>query len=154
MFEESFGDIFRRLRRASGFKSQLQLAEASGVSQATISRIEDGTQKPQKETLMMLADALRIPYVVLLEKALIQETPKDEQKVAPNQQAMYADPSRKPTLSRITLTVGEVASLTGLSTAFIYRLVARGEIPHKRVGRLILFHKPTVESWLQGEDHS
>jgi transcriptional regulator with XRE-family HTH domain len=55
---ESFGDYFRRLRRSKGFKEQKQLAEASGVSQATISRIEDGTQYPSDRTFMDLAYAL------------------------------------------------------------------------------------------------
>ncbi|MGE7273557.1 helix-turn-helix domain-containing protein [Brevibacillus panacihumi] len=57
----------------------------------------------------------------------------------------------KIALEKITLTVAETADLTGLSKAFIYRLVARGEIPNKKVGRLILFHRPTIEAWLRGE---
>lgn len=57
----------------------------------------------------------------------------------------------KTALERITLTVAEVAELIGVSTAFVYRLVARGEIPHKKVGRLIIFHRPTIETWLQGD---
>ncbi|WP_052098410.1 helix-turn-helix domain-containing protein [Paenibacillus stellifer] len=57
---ENFGDFFRRLRRSKGYKSQKQLAADSGVSQATISRIEDGTQKPQKETLNALAHVLGV----------------------------------------------------------------------------------------------
>lgn len=63
---EAFGDYFRRLRRSKGFKSQKKLAELSNVSQATISRIEDGTQKPLPETLLLLADALDISSIELL----------------------------------------------------------------------------------------
>lgn len=63
---EGFGDYFRRLRRSKGFKSQKILAEKSGVSQATISRIEDGTQKPLPETLLLLADALNSSAIELL----------------------------------------------------------------------------------------
>lgn len=66
IFQESFGDFFRRLRRAKGFKSQKALAEASGVSQATISRIEDGTQMPQPDTLKLFAKALDVPYSDLM----------------------------------------------------------------------------------------
>lgn len=58
--EESFGDFFRRLRRAKGFKSQKSLAESSGVSQTTISRIEDGTQIPTYDTLDLLSYPLRV----------------------------------------------------------------------------------------------
>jgi SOS-response transcriptional repressor LexA len=63
---ESFGDFFRRLRRSKGFKSQITLALASGISQATISRIEDGTQKPQLETLKVLASTLDLPFSTLV----------------------------------------------------------------------------------------
>ncbi|MEK5171791.1 LexA family transcriptional regulator [Heyndrickxia sp. FSL W8-0496] len=58
--EESFGDFFRRLRRSKGFKSQKSLAELSGVSQTTISRIEDGSQNPTPETLKLLAKVLKV----------------------------------------------------------------------------------------------
>lgn len=58
--DESFGDFFRRLRRAKGFKSQKSIAEVSGVSQTTISRIEDGTQIPTYDTLDLLSKPLRV----------------------------------------------------------------------------------------------
>lgn len=64
---ENFGDYFRRLRRARGFKSQKLLAEASGVSQATISRIEEGSQKPQDDTLRSLSKTLGVKYLDLIE---------------------------------------------------------------------------------------
>ncbi len=68
-YEETFGDYFRRLRRAAGFKSQKELAKESGISQATLSRIEDGTQKPQKETLTTLAGTLGVSHLKLFEEA-------------------------------------------------------------------------------------
>lgn len=64
--EESFGDFFRRLRRAKGFKSQKELANKSGISQTTISRIEDGSQIPKPETISALAKTLEVPAHDLL----------------------------------------------------------------------------------------
>lgn len=60
--DESFGDYFRKLRKANGFKWQKDLAEASGVSQTTISRIEDNSQKPTPDTLRSLSKTLNVPY--------------------------------------------------------------------------------------------
>lgn len=67
--EETFGDLFRRLRRSKGFKTQKDLAAASGVSQTTLSRIEDGTQVPQHDTLKSLAKTLNVKYIDLMEMA-------------------------------------------------------------------------------------
>lgn len=56
---DSFGDALRKIRRLRGFKSQKDFAEASGISQATISRIEDDAQKPSAETLQILSTLLQ-----------------------------------------------------------------------------------------------
>ncbi|MCI1696271.1 helix-turn-helix domain-containing protein [Aneurinibacillus aneurinilyticus] len=67
---KEFGLYFARIREKSGYKSQRQLSIASGVSNGTIARIEAGTQKPQPETLKVLAQHLReVTYEELLEKA-------------------------------------------------------------------------------------
>lgn len=47
-----------------------------------------------------------------------------------------------------TLTVSQVASLLKLSTATVYNMVKKNEIPHKRVGRKIIFHRDSFEKWL------
>lgn len=67
--EESFGDYFRRLRRSKGFKSQKDLASLSGISQATISRIEDGSQIPTEETLRVFSKVLDTPFPELMVKS-------------------------------------------------------------------------------------
>ncbi|MBS4188670.1 helix-turn-helix transcriptional regulator [Bacillus sp. FJAT-49705] len=54
----SFGEFIAQHRKLSGFKSQRQLAEKSGVSSATISRIESEIQKPEVDTLKSLASHL------------------------------------------------------------------------------------------------
>ncbi len=42
--------------------TQSELARRSGVSQATLSRVEKGTQEPRPLTLVKLADALDVEY--------------------------------------------------------------------------------------------
>ena len=49
-----------RLRAASG-KSQADLAEETGVSRITLSRIENGHLMPGADTLYSLADSLGVP---------------------------------------------------------------------------------------------
>lgn len=59
MFElNKFGMFLRENRIRSGYKSQRDLAKASGISSATISRIEAGIQEPSIETLSALAKCL------------------------------------------------------------------------------------------------
>ncbi|MBN6186359.1 helix-turn-helix transcriptional regulator [Aneurinibacillus thermoaerophilus] len=70
MDQKQFGIYFAELREKSGYRSQRQLSIASGISNGTIARIEAGTQKPQPETLKVLAQYLRgITYEELLERA-------------------------------------------------------------------------------------
>ncbi|MBO1003159.1 helix-turn-helix domain-containing protein [Pseudogracilibacillus auburnensis] len=52
------GDFIKDNRIKSGFGSQRKLAEKSGISAATISRIESGVQKPNPDTLKELSKYL------------------------------------------------------------------------------------------------
>lgn len=74
---DTFGDFFRKVRRSQGFKEQKQLAEASGISQSTISRIEEGIQQPSVSTLITLADSMNYPIDKFLE-ALDQKGAKNQ----------------------------------------------------------------------------
>lgn len=51
-------------------------------------------------------------------------------------------------MGKITLTPIEAAELLGISRTTIYSMIRNEEIPHARIRGKILFHKPTVESWL------
>lgn len=51
-------------------------------------------------------------------------------------------------MEKIVLTVNEVASLLDISTTTVYTMVRMGEIPHSRIRSKIVFHKPTIETWL------
>ena len=53
---------------------------------------------------------------------------------------------------RSTLTVEETAEVLGLSRAFAYEAVNRGEIPSIRIGRRILVPKVALERLLNSAD--
>lgn len=46
------------------------------------------------------------------------------------------------------LTVPEAAALLRVSTDTLYAAVGRGEVPHRRVGRRILFSRQALNRWL------
>jgi transcriptional regulator with XRE-family HTH domain len=69
MNAKEFGEYIKMLRIKKGYKSQRQLADASGISNGTIARIENGTQKPTADTLKVLAKFLDTDYIDLLLKA-------------------------------------------------------------------------------------
>ncbi|MDU4696419.1 MAG: helix-turn-helix transcriptional regulator [Paenibacillus sp.] len=56
---KEFGIYFANLRERSGFKSQRELADISGVSHSTINRIEAGTHKVSPDNLKLLAPHLK-----------------------------------------------------------------------------------------------
>ena len=47
------------------------------------------------------------------------------------------------------LSIGRVAERLDVRVDHLRALVARGEIPFGRVGRLVRFHWPTVEQWVK-----
>jgi excisionase family DNA binding protein len=53
-------------------------------------------------------------------------------------------------VQRLTLTVEEAATALGISRAFAYEAVARGEIPCIRIGKRILIPKIALEKMLEG----
>lgn len=63
---KGYGEFIAKHRKLSGYKSQRRLAEKSGISSATISRIEKEIQKPEVETLKQLAPYLTSTSLVEL----------------------------------------------------------------------------------------
>ncbi|GEP56578.1 helix-turn-helix domain-containing protein [Reyranella soli] len=55
----SFGEIVRRLRLTGGLKLQ-DLAARCGVASSTISKIENGLMSPTYDTILRLADGLKV----------------------------------------------------------------------------------------------
>lgn len=63
--DNNLGDIFRSIRLQKKL-TQAELQRLSGVTQSTISDIEEGKRSPQLNTLEKLCDAMGIPVVELL----------------------------------------------------------------------------------------
>jgi excisionase family DNA binding protein len=55
---------------------------------------------------------------------------------------------------RITLKAREAASLLGISYWKVLEMAKRGEIPHVRVGKLVLFRQDTLHRWLAEQEAS
>jgi len=43
------------------------------------------------------------------------------------------------------LTLGEAAKILHVSPAWLYKRVEKGEIPHRRIGRMIRFHRKDID---------
>lgn len=56
----------------------------------------------------------------------------------------------EPKPERLTYSVEEAAEVLGISRAFAYECVNRGEIPHLRIGRRILIHKSALHKFVEG----
>lgn len=50
--------------------------------------------------------------------------------------------------AKLCLSAAEVSEMTGLSVSTIRTLTRRGEIPHIKVGRRILYPLNRIENWL------
>lgn len=66
------------------------------------------------------------------------------------EEADVAEPVEE-TPRRLTLTVEEAAETLGISRAFAYEAVGRGEIPSIRIGRRILVPKAALDKLLEGK---
>jgi excisionase family DNA binding protein len=53
---------------------------------------------------------------------------------------------------RLVLSVTEAAEILGISRAFAYELVARGHLPHIRLGRRIVVPHVQLDRLLEGRD--
>jgi excisionase family DNA binding protein len=54
----------------------------------------------------------------------------------------------KPALDEV-MTADEVATYLGVDRSTVYESVARGEIPHKRLGRRVIFRRETISAWFK-----
>lgn len=63
-----------------------------------------------------------------------------------------ASPASTPAQERLVLSVADAAELLGVSQWLVLQQVGRGAIPHKRVGRRILFPRAVFLAWLESTD--
>jgi predicted ATPase/transcriptional regulator with XRE-family HTH domain len=119
-----FGDLLRRFRMARGW-TQEELAERAGISPRSIINCESGaTQRPQRETVRLLSDALEL---VPADRALLAAAV-----AAQRAQVLTPAPAARPTPSvhlpvPLTPLLGresELAALTGLLTQGDLRLLS------------------------------
>lgn len=61
-----YGHFIKRNRIASGYRTKRELAEATGISESTISRMEAGKNRPSPENIELLAKALHTTSVTEL----------------------------------------------------------------------------------------
>ena len=72
--EHAFGPYLKQLREQQSYSIN-QLAEAAGISNSQISRIENGVRGvPKPATIRKLADALSVPYADMMKQAGYIET--------------------------------------------------------------------------------
>ncbi|MBC2723519.1 MAG: helix-turn-helix transcriptional regulator, partial [Desulfosporosinus sp.] len=69
MPQDDIGAHLKSLRLKAGYESLGSLSRASGVTVATLSRIESGGQKPNPETLEKLAPFLKVSHEELMTEA-------------------------------------------------------------------------------------
>lgn len=69
MVEHAFGPYLKQLREQQGYSIN-QLAEAAGISNSQISRIENGVRGvPKPGTIRKISDALSVPYADMMKQA-------------------------------------------------------------------------------------
>ena len=50
--------------------------------------------------------------------------------------------------SGLLLRAGDVSRLLGVGRSTVYELIARGELPAIRIGRLVRVPRPALEEWI------
>lgn len=77
---KSFGEQFKDIRISNGYSSARQLSMKSGISNATITRLENNTQKPDPNTLKILSQYLiNTTYEELLRlSGYVNNAPEDK----------------------------------------------------------------------------
>jgi excisionase family DNA binding protein len=56
-----------------------------------------------------------------------------------------------PQAAKDILCADEVALWFGVDRKSVYNAVSRGEIPHQRLGKRVLFHRDALVAWLMRE---
>ena len=90
---QDFGKELKKLRIKAGFESQAKLADATGIDNSTIARLERGETKPTPETLKKLSVQLYTPYQILMALAghLPESSPEENATIATISKALAED---------------------------------------------------------------
>lgn len=57
-------------------------------------------------------------------------------------------------MGRSTLKATEAAQYLGISYWLILEMAKKGEIPHIRAGRLVLFRRETLDEWMRTQERA
>ncbi|WP_258111603.1 helix-turn-helix domain-containing protein [Alicyclobacillus sp. SP_1] len=66
------------------------------------------------------------------------------------QESMNGSKELKKSITNVTMTVSEVASVIGVGRTTVYSMVRENQIPYVRVRSRILFHADVIDKWLRG----
>ena len=55
---------------------------------------------------------------------------------------------------KTVITVKELAPLLDTTPGVIYRMVKKGEMPYRKIGRKTVFSLERIKKWLEGEDEN
>jgi excisionase family DNA binding protein len=90
-----------------------------------------------------------IPALQAIQKELVETEAREAMSNNPEKQTPAAPTKGQGADSRKVLRIAEAATFLRLSTAFVYRLSARGEIPHYKIGSRLLFDDAKLMAWLE-----
>lgn len=57
-------------------------------------------------------------------------------------------------MEKLIVTVKELAPLLDTTPGVIYRMVKKGEMPYRKIGRKTVFSLERIKKWLEGEDEN
>lgn len=133
----------RALRVAAGL-TQAQVAERSGVTQESISRLERGIQRPQKCTLQRVADALGVPPEHVLAVDPADVTVCVEVGSLPRSSATFRE--RLVAAIDAGFPRDEAVQHFGVSTRTIARWIARHRAGHSLAPQPLVGRQPRLSS--------
>lgn len=120
MDQRRIGAFLRELRRGRGLTQQ-QIAEEFGVTVRTVSRWETGSNLPDIDLLLLLADYYEVDLKELLSGSRKDETMEDEMKETVRKVSDYKDivQKRLTRTMRIMFVVGLIAFTAWLVMYFL-----------------------------------
>lgn len=120
MDQRRIGAFLRELRRGRGLTQQ-QIAEEFGVTVRTVSRWETGSNLPDIDLLLLLADYYEVDLKELLSGSRKDETMDDEMKETVRKVSDYKDIAQKrlTRTMRIMFVVGLIAFTAWLVMYFL-----------------------------------
>jgi excisionase family DNA binding protein len=119
----------------------VQLAEAFGELGLTGDPVNDETAQPAAADLVQWIDAIALAMaagVRVGERGMLRASD------ASDRAAVALAPEHDPEV----MDADELATFLGVDRKTVYDYAGRGEIPHRRLGKRLLFSRSAIVSWL------